>query len=119
MQGAGAAEFHSGSYPSLEASVKEFLAKLDQPVDRACFAVAGPVIDGHVKMTNLPWEVDEARWRHELGLTSVHLIHDLEAIARAVPILKPDDVHAHNSGEPVPGGTIAVIATGTGLGKPF
>ena len=35
------AEFHSASYPSLEALVKEFLAKVDQPVDRACFGGRG------------------------------------------------------------------------------
>ena len=39
------AEFQSQSYPSLEAIVKEFLAKIDQPVDRACFCnITGPVI---------------------------------------------------------------------------
>ena len=113
------AEFHSASYPSLEALVKEFLAKVDQPVDRACFAVAGPVIAGHAKITNLLWQVDETTSRQELGLSSVRLLNDLEAIARAVPILTPDDVHTLNPGEPTPGGTIAVIAPGTGLGEAF
>ena len=113
------AEFHSASYPSLEALVKELLAKVDQPVDRACFAVAGPVIAGHAKITNLLWQVDETTSRQELGLSSVRLLNDLEAIARAVPILTPDDVHTLNPGEPTPGGTIAVIAPGTGLGEAF
>jgi glucokinase len=113
------AEFHRASYPSLKAIVKEFLAKVDQPVDRACFDVAGPVIAGHAKITNLPWEIDETTSRQELGLRSVRLLNDLEAIARAVPILTPDDVHTLNPGEPTPGGTIAVIAPGTGLGEAF
>jgi len=113
------AEFHSASYPSLEAIVKEFLANVDEPVDRACFDVAGPVIAGHAKITNLPWEIDDTSLRQELGLDSVRLLNDLEAIARAVPILKSDDLHTLNSGEPVPGGTIAVIAPGTGLGEAF
>jgi glucokinase len=113
------AEFHSASYPSLKAIVKEFLAKVDQPVDRACFDVAGPVIAGHAKITNLPWEIDETTSRQELGLRSVRLLNDLEAIARAVPILTPDDVHTLNPGAPAPGGTIAVIAPGTGLGEAF
>src|SRR5207244_715881 len=113
------AEFHSKNYPSLEALVQEFLAKIDQRVDRACFGVAGPVIAGHAKITNLPWEIDETTSRQELGLRSVRLLNDLEAIARAVPILTPDDVHTLNPGEPTPGGTIAVIAPGTGLGEAF
>jgi glucokinase len=40
------ARVHSADYPSLQAIVKEFLAKAKKPVDRACFAVAGPVMDG-------------------------------------------------------------------------
>ena len=113
------AEFHSASYPSLEAIVKEFLTNIGQSVDRACFGVAGPVIAGHAKITNLPWEIDEVTSRQELGLRSVRLVNDLEAIARAVRILTPDDVHTLNPGTPAPAGTIAVIAPGTGLGEAF
>jgi glucokinase len=112
-------EFHSASYPSLEAIVKEFLATDAQSVDRGCFGVAGPVIGGHAKITNLPWEVDEATLSQELGLRSVRLLNDLEAIAHAVPILTPDDVHTLNPGAPAPRGTIAIIAPGTGLGEAF
>jgi len=113
------AEFASANYTSLESIVKEFLANVGQTVDRACFGVAGPVIAGHARITNLPWEIDEATSRQELGLRSVRLVNDLEAIARAVPILTPDEVHTLSPGAPAPGGTIAVIAPGTGLGEAF
>jgi glucokinase len=111
----------SAEYPSLQAIVKEFLAKAEKPVDRACFAVAGPVIGGRVKTTNLPWLIEETSLAQELNLNlkSVHLINDLEAIARAVPILRPSDIQTINTGEPVPRGAIAVIAPGTGLGESF
>lgn len=111
----------SADYPSLQAMVKEFLAKAGKPVDRACFAVAGPVIGGRVKTTNLPWVIDESSLAQSLNLNvaSVRLINDLEAIARAVPILRPSDVCPINPGEAVAGGTIAVIAPGTGLGESF
>ena len=59
---------HSADYPSLQAMAKEFLAKANKPVDRACFAVAGPVIGGRVKTTNLPWVIDEASLAKELNL---------------------------------------------------
>jgi len=115
------AKFHSADYPSLQAIVKEFLVKTKIEVDRACFAVAGPVIDGRVKTTNLPWVIEVASLARELNinLQSVRLINDLEAIARAVPILRPSDVHTINAGVPVPKGAIAVIAPGTGLGESF
>jgi glucokinase len=112
---------HSADYPSLQAIVKEFMVKTNKPVDRACFAVAGPVIAGRVKTTNLPWVIEENVLAQELNLNykSVRLINDLEAIARAVPILRPSDVVTIHAGEPVPRGTIAVIAPGTGLGESF
>src|SRR5271165_5588582 len=115
------AKVHSADYPSLQAIVKEFLAKAQKPVDRACFAVAGPVIGGRVKTTNLPWLIEEGSLAQDLNLNlkSVHLINDLEAIARAIPILRPSDVETINVGEPVPQGAIAVIAPGTGLGESF
>jgi glucokinase len=101
--------------------VKEFLAKVTKPVDRACFAVPGPVIGGRVKTTNLPWMIEHGSLARELNLNleSVYLINDLEAIARAVPILRPSDVITINRGEVVPRGAIAVIAPGTGLGESF
>jgi glucokinase len=112
---------HSADYPSLQIIVKEFLAKAKMPVDRACFAVAGPVIGGRVKATNLPWVIEDTSLAQELNLNlkSVRLINDLEAIARAVPILRPSDLHTVNVGGAVPRGAIAVIAPGTGLGESF
>ncbi|HWC15844.1 MAG TPA: glucokinase [Terriglobales bacterium] len=115
------ARVHTASYPSLQAIVKEFLAKQNKSVNGACFAVAGPVIEGAVKTTNLPWTIEEATIAKELNLSfpSVHLINDLEAIARAVPTLRPSDVQTLNSGDPVSKGAIGVIAPGTGLGESF
>jgi glucokinase len=111
----------SADFPSLQAIVKEFLAKEKKPVDRACFAVAGPVIGGRVKATNLPWLIEENSLAQELNINrqSVHLMNDLEAIAHAVPILRPSDVETINAGESVAKGAIGVIAPGTGLGESF
>ena len=112
-------EVHSADYPSLQVLAAEFLSKVDIPVERACFDVAGPVIDGHAKVTNLPWTMDEASLASDLNLKSVRLLNDLEAVARAVPILRPIDVTTLNAGQPVLNGAIGVIAPGTGLGESF
>jgi glucokinase len=113
------AQFHSADYRSLQAMVCEFLAQAKISVAYASFDVAGPVIDGHVKTTNLPWVMDEISLAKDLNLKSVHLMNDLEAVARAVPILRGVDLVTLNEGQPVPNGTIAVIAPGTGLGESF
>src|SRR5215813_14901866 len=112
-------QMHSADYPSLQALVTEFLKQVNIPVERACFDVAGPVIDGRVKVTNLPWVMDEASLAKDLNLKSVRLMNDLEAVARAIPILRPTDVRTLNGGEPVPKGAIGVVAPGTGLGESF
>jgi glucokinase len=113
------AEYRSAHYPSLQALVREFLAATSLPVTWACFDVAGPVIEGRAKVTNLPWELDEGALAKALNLRVVHLLNDLEAVARAVPELSLDDVVTLNVGERVAGGAIAVIAPGTGLGEAF
>ena len=111
--------FPTADYPSLQAMVGEFLGRAKMSVDVASFDVAGPVIDGHVKTTNLPWVMDEGSLARDLKLRSVHLMNDLEAVARSVPVLRPRDLVTLNEGHAVPKGTIAVIAPGTGLGQSF
>jgi glucokinase len=112
-------EVQSSDYPSLQAMVVEFLSHTRISVEAASFDVAGPVIDGHVKTTNQPWIMDEGSLKAELNLQSVHLMNDLEAVARAVPVLRSSDLITLNQGAPVANGPIAIIAPGTGLGESF
>ncbi|HXW89509.1 MAG TPA: glucokinase [Terriglobales bacterium] len=112
-------EVHSADYPNLQAAVTEFLEQTKISVDVACFDVAGPVIDGHVKTTNLPWVMDELTLARDLNLKAVHLLNDLEAVALSVPALRPQDILTINKGQPVENSPIAIIAPGTGLGESF
>jgi glucokinase len=111
--------YASGQYPGLEALAREFLAAIDAQVECAGFGVAGPVVAGRARITNLPWVMDEAQLAEDLGLASVHLLNDLEAIAGAVPALRETDRVILNRGQAASGGTVAVIAPGTGLGEAF
>jgi glucokinase len=111
--------FPTAEYPSLQAMVTDFLGREKASVEVASFDVAGPVIDGRVKATNLPWVMDEGSLARDLRLRSVHLMNDLEAVARSVPVLRPKDLVTLNEGQAVPKGTIAVIAPGTGLGESY
>jgi glucokinase len=109
----------SANYSSLEALVQDFLKTRHQPLDRASFGVAGPVVDGRAQITNLPWLIDAAEVSRVLSIPSVRLLNDLTAIAHAVPHLGPEDLHTVNVGSPAGGGALAVIAPGTGLGEAF
>ena len=109
----------SDRFSGIEALVREFLKRNNLSVDRACLAIAGPVINGRAAVTNLPWIADAEAIRRTFGFQSVRLLNDLAATARAVPLLEPSELHTLSPGEPVAGGAIAVIAPGTGLGEAF
>ena len=113
------AEYHSSDHAGLAPMVRQFLARAGRSADQACFDVAGPVIEGRARLTNLPWVLDEEALCSDLGLQRVTLLNDLQAVATAVPHLRPADLHTLNRGHAEPQGAIAVIAPGTGLGEAF
>jgi len=112
-------EFHSSDYPGLQPIVEAFLAETGGKAASACFDVAGPVIDGHAHLTNLPWQLEERVLADGLGLKRVTLLNDLQAIAYAIPYLLPEEAAEINAGKPVEHSPIAVFAPGTGLGEGF
>jgi glucokinase len=111
--------FPSAQYQSLEEIVRSFQEQFDVPVDRACFGIAGPVEEGEVTTTNLPWVVKAASLKEELNLRSVLLLNDLEAQASAVPFLQAADLRVLNRGDAIKAAPLAVVAPGTGLGEAF
>jgi glucokinase len=109
--------FPSQSHGTLEEILERFLSSRPRPsLQAACFGVAGPVVEGKSKATNLPWELDEHRLAEALGVPWTKLLNDLEAAAYGMLHLDPSDLS-----ELQPGlerkGNIAVIAAGTGLGE--
>lgn len=111
--------FPSGDYPSLELLVRQFLSRYGSGIniDLASFGVAGPVINGRAKLTNLPWVINETALADALGFSSVHLLNDLMACACALPLLNTSDLYTLNEGIPEPEGSMAIVAPGTGLGE--
>jgi glucokinase len=83
----------------------------------ACFGAAGPIKNGVAQLTNAPVRVDAAEIAQAIGVASVTLLNDLEALAYAVPVLANDEVLVLQAGRADPEGPVAVIAAGTGLGE--
>lgn len=104
---------HSGLLPVLQ----EYLATDGRKVDAACFGIAGPVVDGKVTMTNLPWILDTEELRQALKLDSVTLLNDLEASAYGIFTLGNDEFCTLNEGTMRQSGNKALLAAGTGLGQ--
>lgn len=83
----------------------------------AAFAVAGPVVSGRSKTTNLPWQIDAAALQKSLGFRRVGLLNDLEAVAWGVPALSADELAVIQAGRADALGNACVVAAGTGLGE--
>lgn len=112
------AQFASRDFTSLEDVIAEFskIASLEE-VDKACFGVAGPIINGDCRTTNLPWDVSAQNLQKFLATKKVILMNDLEATAYGMSRLKDDEfVNINPTGRKVDGNR-AVIAAGTGLGE--
>ena len=60
-------------YARLKETVEEFLAEVQTSIDVASCDVAGPGINGRVKITDLLWASDEATLTTDLSLKTVHL----------------------------------------------
>jgi glucokinase len=114
--------FASKEFAHFDLIVKEFSRQAaahlsSDRVVAAGFGVAGPVIDNHVRATNLPWTVDARTLETELQVEKVVLMNDLGASGHSIEHLAPEEFCVLNPGKPEPGGTRALIAAGTGLGQ--
>lgn len=107
-------EYPSRKYKSLEEIIGIFLEA--QPVERACFGVAGPVREGVCKATNLPWKIDAEQIGRRFQIGLVHLLNDLVAHAYGIRSLKKEDLFVVHPGVAQKGNQ-ALIAAGTGLGE--
>jgi glucokinase len=83
----------------------------------ACFGCPGPVRDGRLKLTNLPWTLDTRDLSSSLGIEHIFLINDLEANGYGIPELAPEAVFTLHAGDAAAMGHRGLIAAGTGLGE--
>ena len=112
-----ASVFPSSQYASLDEIATKFVHTMNQRPVAACFGVAGPVRNGRVETTNLPWVIEAKRLASELHLDEALLINDLEASAWGIAWLDAADTVSLNNVSVHPVGNQAVVAAGTGLGE--
>jgi len=117
---------HEQTYPSQEFAdlvpmVRQFLdaAKSNSKPEKACFGIAGPVVNNTSKLTNLSWILEASRLEQELQVAKVALINDFVAVGYGVLGLSDQDLHTLQPGSPDANAPIAVIGAGTGLGQGF
>jgi glucokinase len=102
---------------SLAAILRGFLAVAPGRVQAAVLGLAGPVVDGVSRTTNLPWLVDERALARQLAIPRVRLVNDMAAIAMGCTCARPSARLTLVPGRSPKTGNAAVIAAGTGLGE--
>src|SRR5215472_293023 len=117
-------KFPAPEYACLDDIVKAFLSpeKSGQPDIRdqiiaCCFGCPGPVRDGRLKLTNLPWTLDARDLQRTLGIQHIFLINDLEANGYGISELANDKIFTLHAGDASSVGHRGLIAAGTGLGE--
>ncbi len=111
-------QFPSREFSSLNEVITLFKQKSSMPaIDAACFGIAGPVIEGRCRTTNLPWDITTSELKDHLGIQKIRLLNDLEATAYGMIYLPEDEFADLNPKGRSIDGNRAVIAAGTGLGE--
>ncbi|ACK66739.1 glucokinase [Rippkaea orientalis PCC 8801] len=105
--------------PIVDRFFEEASQKLGQPfsVEKACFGIAGPVVNNTSELTNLSWYLDGDRLQRELSLDKVSLINDFAAIGHGILGLTSNDLFPLQNVPCDPQSPIAVLGAGTGLGE--
>ncbi len=108
--------FRTKDYNSFIEMVLSFHRNKLPVIDGISLGVAGPVINGKVKGTNFPWEIDSEEIGRELRVQSVSLINDMEANAYGLAVLQNKDFEILKEGSQMSGNAV-IISPGTGLGE--
>ena len=110
--------YRCAEYESLSDVLLAYLEK--QQVEgkslNACLAIACPVENDEISMTNLPWKFSQSKLKRDLNLDGLFLINDYTAIAHAIPLLTDEQKVQIGEGAAIDNKPISVCGPGTGLG---
>lgn len=110
-------QYSVDDFPSLEAVIKAFLSEHSElTIKSGCIAIACPVVDDWVAMTNHYWAFSITELQQQLGFDRLDVINDFTAVSMAIPVLQEDDVIQFGGESAEAGKPVAVYGAGTGLG---
>lgn len=102
-------------FENLQAAMEHYIAEVGRKPSRAVLAIAGPMKDGTVHLTNRRgWSFRPDELARACGLSIVEVVNDFAALAEALPYL--DHIEALGDARPRPDATKVVLGPGTGLG---
>lgn len=112
-------EVHEPTQKQAEFSqlITHYLSTVEDKPKEACFAVAGPVHNQRVEMTNAGLIIDAKEIQKNTELERVLVINDFDAVGYAINVLDPPDFQVINKGIVERNAPRGAIGAGTGLGK--
>jgi len=112
--------YGSAAWDDLAPMLHRFLAAVEAEghprPEAACLAVAGPVQGGRARLTNLPWQLDQAALCRDCGLERLELVNDFAVLIYGLPHLGPAQLAEIRAGEALAAAPVLVLGAGTGLG---
>lgn len=104
------------AHPTAEAAIAAALRQLAPAgVTRAVLAIAGPVVEEPVRLTNADWAFSRAALAARFGMP-FDLLNDFEALAHALPAFEAEHLLTLNPAPRRDAAPMLVLGPGTGLG---
>jgi glucokinase len=103
-------------HATLHAAMRAYLASLADPPRHAVLAVAGPVTQEDISLTNLSWSFGKKEFCRACGFDGLLVLNDFEALSHALPHLAADELQRIGGVVAVEHAPKLVLGPGTGLG---
>ena len=108
--------------PSFDAVMAQLRTSIEQlnlslgRLARICLAVAANPSADEIVLTNNAWRFNRIELSETLGCADIRVVNDFAAVARSLPLLRPEDTVQIGGGEAQAGGVMVAIGPGTGTG---
>lgn len=108
--------YSGDDYDTLERVIRYYLTSQKITVKEACIAIACPITDDWIEMTNHSWAFSIKKMKANLELEQLEIINDFTAASMAIPMLTEKDVIQFGGRKSIAGKPIVIYGAGTGLG---
>lgn len=104
-------------FETFDAALSAYCEEIDEKKPRqSLIALAGPVDEGKVTLTNRDWTVDARRLEKNCQFQRVKLVNDYAAMARAIPELPDSAFRVLRAGQPDEETRDPILVSGPGTG---
>ena len=110
-------KFNAQQFDNFDDTMNEFVDRIGVRPSLAVLAVAGPIHNGEVKLTNRSWQLNASDLAQSCRIDEVCLINDFTAMAFSVTRIGDDSYIDLKKGDPLDNSPVLVAGPGTGFGS--